>query len=247
MSSNGYIFYEKEPNVFEGVSVKYEAHLTNLGANLINAYNEQSLVEKLISLGSLSIVDVLSDTPPKYQSLNYIYRENFPPHIFGYSLACHRDYKEPKKANIIAYSLEEIAKNYPRPYVWQNNEWLYLDIETQSWKKAKESLQLIYEFDHKYVRPLTIWNETYSRKDFFEIINYGFLITNDNKFNSGDYINFIVDDDKKTHVKYQLLLQISHNYPHDAIEKNYRLLILSKPPIDLAWYSPILNSLELNT
>lgn len=246
MSTNGHIFYEKTPNVFEGVGVNYDAYLTHLGSTLLTAYNEQSLVEKLISLGSLSSVDILCDIPPQYQTLSYKYREDYPPTILGYSLAYNRDYKEPMYPKIVVSSLDEIAKKYERPYIWKDNSWLYLDIETQIWKKVQDSLTLISEFDNNYIIPTKVWTVNYTKKEFFETINHGFLITQDNKFESGQYINFVVQDEEKPHIKYQLLVRIEQNYPHDAIVPGYRLLILSKPPNDLAWYSPILNPLELN-
>lgn len=239
MSTSGHVFYEKNPGIFEGVCVHFDAYLTRLGSTLFTAYNEQHLVEKLINLGSLSSIDILCDPPPKYQSLSYIYNDDHPPVILGYSLAYHRDYHQPKESNLIAYSLEEIAQKFQRPYVWSNNEWHYLDIEANTWKKIKDSLELISEFNPNYVLKTQVWEEKYSHEQFLNIIKKGFLFTADKKYEVGHYINFFGYNSDNPKEKYQLLLRIIEDFSHEAITPEYRLLILSKPPKDLAWYSPL--------
>jgi hypothetical protein len=239
VGTNSVIFYEKSSNEFHGISCHFDGYLSGVGATLYKHYQNQEKIEKLISLGDISSLDKECETAPRYEMMGY--DNNAEQRHLGYTFAYHRDWGRKLDPTIIVNGLDELTKNF-HAYVWRKDKWFTYNYEEKKWHTLKDELIALAkenERDESYylVTPKTI-EFPCSYKDFNTNIFRGFLIlkSDDLTYSKGDYIKFKATEDNHN---YELLLRVNDVVEHEGIKDGYQLILLSSPPKDFVWYSPV--------
>ena len=124
MSTRSYICIEKENGDIQGVYCHSDGYLTYNGAMLIDHYNEREKVEKLISLGDLSILcENIEPDPTKPHSFDYDKRQRNVCVFYG------RDRNETgTDARVV--ELEELDNDIWIEYIYifgLDNKWRYFE------------------------------------------------------------------------------------------------------------------------
>lgn len=239
MSTNSYIFYESSPNHYIGTYCHFDGYLSGVGTTLHKHYRDLEKIQQLIALGQLSSLDKECTPPPHYQTYSITGEKDI--RIPGYTFAYHRDRGDELESPLTANSLEEMVKLGFYIYVWKDNQWLCWvtqdDVKTQ-WTPLAEKLQKLQN-DSESNRDYLYLPQTYSLKfsleQYMETIRRGFLLTEGENYHIGDYVELQAKEDKHY---YQFLLKVVDIADNPGVKEGYQLLILSRPPQEVAWYSP---------
>lgn len=236
MSTNSRIFYKDGRGIFRGISCYYDGSLNGVGAMLFQHYQYHKKVMDLISLGDIISLDKECEVGPTYQSISLDNKES---KQFGYTLASHRDLKQPYVKPTVKNNLSDLEKYY-HVYVWSDNKWYSYNAEQSQWKILKEELIELYkERSAKYLyMPKTVEIE-YEYEDYMKNIRREFLLIDKekNQFTQNDYIKIKANKEGKY---YELLVKVIETIESEEIKEGYQLILLSKPSEDIAWYCPVI-------
>lgn len=245
MATNSCIYYEDSAGVFRGISCNFDGGLNGVGITLYRHYQNIDKIKQLISLGNISSLDKECDRNPNYQVVSSYDREQ---RHDGYTFAYHRDWKQPfeEVSPKVKNDLQSLEKFF-HVYLWKNDMWYSFDYETKVWKQLKQALIEHYKeviedlseekLQQRLYSPKTIELEM-SHDDYIKNIGRSFLLVKKDTlvYMKNDYIN--IKAIKNEH-NYELLVQVVEVIENEAINENYQLVILSKPPTDFAWFYPM--------
>ena len=245
MGTNSHIFYEQTPGSFRGIYCNFDGNLNGVGITLYRHYTDIEKIKKLVNLGSIISLDKECDKNPQYQITSCYVREQ---RHKGYTFAYVRDLKASVEENkpIIENDIKQLEK-FLHVYVWKDNQWITYNDEKKQWNNLKDEIidyykEVMEDCDDAKIEqylstPKTIELKV-SYEEYMENIRRSFILVKKGTliYSQKDYINIKTVFEGKN---YELLVQVIDIVENDAINENYQLLILSKPPADYAWYSPM--------
>lgn len=123
---------DEETNSYKGIYCHFDGSIANNGKILVENYSDIDRVKELINLGSISSLQ--KNILPKGDSHSFDNREK------DVVVAYHRDRGE----DLMIYEEKSLDDVYEKTeeynYIFENNEWMLLDLDDLELHKVKELL-----------------------------------------------------------------------------------------------------------
>ena len=120
MSTHATLIIQLTDGTYTSQYVHFDGYLSGVGATLNEYYHDQTKVEALSALGSISVLDAEIDKPEGH---------TFAHQISGYTVAYGRDRGEtdvgPIKGSTLQELLDKGIEEYA--YVWKDGAWFSVD------------------------------------------------------------------------------------------------------------------------